>query len=311
MNEIDTEPMNNPSDIQANLEYFRDYLQKRGSAVNTVDSYITSARHYHSLYSDITVDNLQSYKAWLMANYKPSTVNTRIYGINQYVLALQAAMVQREKGVDEETSDEDRLPSGSISLLTPYKLPSVKHQQKPFLNNVISKRDYERLKRCLKRDNNMFWYFVVRFLGATGARVSELIQIKAEHIQIGCMDLYSKGGKVRRIYFPEKLCGEMLSWLALRGVQTGFIFTNRQGRPITPRGISSQLKVLARHYRISPETIYPHSFRHRFAKNFLSKFNDISLLADLMGHESIETTRIYLTRSSDEQRELIDKIVTW
>lgn len=55
----------------------------------------------------------------------------------------------------------------------------------------------------------------------------------------------------------------------------------------------------------------PHSFRHRFAKNFLTKFNDISLLADLMGHESIETTRIYLTRSSDEQRELIDRIVTW
>lgn len=311
MNEIESEPMNNPCDIQANLEYFRDYLQKRGSAVNTVDSYLTSARHYHCLYSDITVESLQSYKAWLMENYKPSTVNTRIYGINQYVLALQAAMLHREKDGDGELSDDDRLPSGSISLLTPYKLPSVKHQQKPFLNNVISKRDYERLKRCLKRDNNMFWYFVVRFLGATGARVSELIQIKAEDIQIGCMDLYSKGGKVRRIYFPEKLCGEMLAWLALRGVQTGFIFTNRQGHPITPRGISSQLKVLARHYRISPETIYPHSFRHRFAKNFLSKFNDISLLADLMGHESIETTRIYLTRSSDEQRELIDKIVTW
>ena len=122
---------------------------------------------------------------------------------------------------------------------------------------------------------------------------------------------YSKGGKVRRIYFPEKLCGEMLSWLALRGIRSGFVFTNRQGKQITPRGISSQLKVLARHYRISPDTVYPHSFRHRFAKNFLSKFNDISLLADLMGHESIETTRIYLTRSSDEQRVLIDKIVTW
>ena len=57
--------------------------------------------------------------------------------------------------------------------------------------------------------------------------------------------------------------------------------------------------------------MYPHSFRHRFAKNFLTKFNDISLLAHLVGHESIETTRIYLTRSSDEQRELIDRIVTW
>lgn len=167
------------------------------------------------------------------------------------------------------------------------------------------------MKRLLKRDHNMYWYFVVRFLGATGARVSELIQIKAEHIQIGYMDLYSKGGKVRRIYLPERLCGEMLSWLDLRGIHTGFIFTNPQGHQITPRGISSHLKVLALRYRIRPDTVYPHSFRHRFAKNFLARFNDISLLADLMGHESIETTRIYLTRSSEEQRVLIDKIVTW
>ncbi|MCC8026962.1 MAG: tyrosine-type recombinase/integrase [Clostridium sp.] len=289
----------NPGSIQANLEYFHDFLQKRGSAENTVNSYLTSVRLYHSLYAEITVENLQDYKAWLLNHYKPSTVNTRIYGINQYVAALQA-------WAEGNPGSEVYGPR-----LTAYKLPSVRHQQKPFLNNVISKRDYERLKRCLKRDNNMFWYFVVRFLGATGARVSELTQIKAEHVQIGCMDLYSKGGKVRRIYFPEKLCGEMLSWLAMQGRETGFIFINRQGKPITPRGISSQLKVLARQYKITPDTVYPHSFRHRFAKNFLMKFNDISLLADLMGHESIETTRIYLTRSSDEQRELIDKIVTW
>ena len=130
-----------------------------------------------------------------MERYKPSTVNTRIYGINQYVAALQSGGDMSDTG--------PYTPAASIDFLEPYKLPSVRHQQKPFLNNVISKRDYERLKRGLKRDNNMFWYFVVRFLGATGARVSELIQIKAEHMQIGCMDLYSKGGKVRRIYFPE------------------------------------------------------------------------------------------------------------
>ena len=295
--------MYNPDNYQANLQYFHDFLQRRGSSANTIDSYLTSVRHFHSLYRDVTVENLQSYKAWLMERYKPSTVNTRIYGINQYVAALQSG---------GDTSDTGPYtPAASIDFLEPYKLPSVRHQQKPFLNNVISKRDYERLKRGLKRDNNMFWYFVVRFLGATGARVSELIEIKAEHMQIGCMDLYSKGGKVRRIYFPEKLCGEMLSWLDSRQIQTGFIFTNRRGNPITPRGISSQLKVLAKKYRICPDTVYPHSFRHRFAKNFLTKFNDISLLADLMGHESIETTRIYLTRSSDAQRELIDRIVTW
>ena len=157
----------------------------------------------------------------------------------------------------------------------------------------------------------MYWYFVVRFLAATGARIRELIQIKVEHIRIGCIDLYSKGGKLRRIYLPEHLCAEMLSWLEIQGKDSGFIFVNRHGKQITPRGISWQLKTLARRYKIPEETVYPHSFRHRFAKNFLGKFNDISLLADLMGHESIETTRIYLTLSSKEQSQLIDRIVTW
>ena len=94
---------------------------------------------------------------------------------------------------------------------------------------------------------------------------------------------------------------------------TGFriFICQPEWKPDHPRGISSQLKTLAIRCQIPPETVYPHSFRHRFAKNFLEKFNDISLLADLMGHESIETTRIYLTKSTQEQRELIDKIVTW
>lgn len=142
MNIIECEYANNPRDIQANLEYFRDFLQKRGSAENTIDSYLTSVRHYHSLHSDVTVENLQAYKGWLMEHYKPNTVNTRIYGINQYVIALQE-IINREN---------------ACGATETYKLPSVKHQQKPFLNNVISKRDYEKLKRCLKRDNNMFWY---------------------------------------------------------------------------------------------------------------------------------------------------------
>lgn len=202
-------------------------------------------------------------------------------------------------------------PNAACTVPADFKLPAVKSQQKPFLNNVISKRDYEKLKRGLRKDQDLFWYFVVRFLGATGARVSELVQIKAEHIAVGCMDLYSKGGKIRRIYFPETLCKEMAAWLNQRGMVSGYVFTNRRGKPISPRSISAQLKVLAKRYRIRPETVYPHSFRHRYAKNFLSRFNDISLLADLMGHDSIETTRVYLTRSSQEQQAVIDRVVTW
>jgi len=148
-------------------------------------------------------------------------------------------------------------------------------------------------------------------LAATGARVSELTQIKVEHVKIGWFDLYSKGGKLRRLYIPKILRKEALEWLSSIDRQSGFIFLNRFGKRITTRGIASQLKTYAIKYGISTKVVYPHSFRHRYAKNFLEKFNDISLLADLMGHESIETTRIYLRRTASEQQEIVDTVVTW
>lgn len=157
----------------------------------------------------------------------------------------------------------------------------------------------------------MDWYFVVRYLAATGARVSELIQLKVEHVNLGYYDIYAKGGKVRRLYIPKKLRDETLIWLESKGIDSGFLFLNRFGNRITTRGISQQLKNIAVKFGINPKVVYPHSFRHRFAKNFLEKFNDIALLADLMGHESIETTRIYLRRTASEQKEIVDKVITW
>ena len=116
---------------------------------------------------------------------------------------------------------------------------------------------------------------------------------------------------MRRIYIPLKLKDEAEQWLQERKQYSGFIFINKHGERITARGIAAQLKKLAIKYKLNPAVVYPHSFRHRFAKNFLEKFNDISLLADLMGHESIETTRIYLRRTSTEQRTIVDRVVTW
>lgn len=80
---------------------------------------------------------------------------------------------------------------------------------------------------------------------------------------------------------------------------------------MTSRGIAGQLKSLANRYGLDPSVIYPHSFRHRFAKSFLERYSDIAMLADLMGHESIETTRIYLRKTSTEQQNIINQIVDW
>ena len=131
------------------------------------------------------------------------------------------------------------------------------------------------------------------------------------HVASGYYDIYTKGGMIRRLFIPKKLREDVMDWLNFENPSTGYLFLNRFGEKIKPRGISQQLKHYAKKYGLNEKVIYPHSFRHRFAKNFLEKFDDISLLADLMGHESIETTRIYLRRTSAEQQDIVDRIITW
>ena len=263
---------------------FEKQLSKSDLAKNTVTSYVWTVKYFIAHYKEINRKNLLAYKGYLMENFKPQTVNLRLQGINKFL----------------EFIKKDKL-----------KVKFVKVQQKNFLENVISNEDYKFLKTQLKADGYEEWYFVVWFMAATGARVSELLQIKAEHVEAGHLDIYSKGGKLRRLYIPKTLQKEAKNWLKERELSSGYIFLNRYGERISTRGLAQQLKHFADKYGLKRDVVYPHSFRHRFAKNFLDKFNDIALLADLMGHESIETTRIYLRRTASEQRQIVDKVVTW
>lgn len=266
------------------LSGFQTSLKKEDLSKNTILAYLQTVKMFNNRHSELTKQNLLAFKGFLMENFKPQTVNLRIQAINKFLDYLK----------------KDKL-----------KLSSIKIQQKNFLENVISDADYKFLKNSLKKDENWEWYFIVRYLAATGARVSELIQIKVEHVLNGFVDLYSKGGKLRRLYIPKKLKLETEIWLNKNNRYSGYLFLNRFGERISVRGISQQLKNYAIKYGLNTKVVYPHSFRHRFAKNFLDKFNDIALLADLMGHESIETTRIYLRKTSSEQQAIVDKVVTW
>lgn len=263
---------------------FENFLRKLDLSKNTVSSYVWTVRFFEKTYAEFNKKNLLAYKGYLVEHFKPQTVNLRLQGINKYL----------------EFSKQDKL-----------KLRFVKVQQKNFLENVISNADYKFLKSSLLKDGYKDWYFVVWFMTATGARVSELLQTKAEHVQAGHFDIYTKGGKVRRIYIPKPLQAEALQWLQERKIGSGYIFLNKFGDRITARGIAMQLKHFAQKYGLKKDVVYPHSFRHRYAKNFLERFNDIALLADLMGHSSIETTRIYLRRTANEQRQIVDKVVNW
>ena len=167
------------------IKKFQDYLIKQGASDETIISYCRSVTLYYSWYNQLSVEFLQNFKANLMEQYTINTVNARIHGMNRYLKYLEAA--------------------GENAKTGPYRLTSVRQQQKTYLDSVISKKDYEKLKRRLKKDGDMRWYFIVHFLGSTGVRVSELIEIKAEHVAQGYMDLYSKGNKLRRVFFPETL----------------------------------------------------------------------------------------------------------
>lgn len=263
---------------------FKEYLISAGYSNNTIKSYIFTITYYDREYGKISNENLIKYRQFLIDNCKPRTVNIRIAAINCYL-----------KYVDSSCN----------------RIQTVKYQQQTFLENVISFPDYEYLKSCLLRDDNLTWYYVVRFLGSTGARISELLQIKAEHIQVGFVDLYTKGGKIRRIYIPSNLQADAKKWLTNINKTTGFIFTNNKGQRLTARGVSTQMRKIAKKYDVLPSVVHPHSFRHMFAKTFIERYNDIALLADLMGHESIETTRIYLRKTANEQQTIVNKTVDW
>lgn len=265
-------------------EKFEKHLQERNLSPNTRKAYLYALRQFSSRFGTPTRNHLNAYKEWLTERYRPRTVNLRLRAMNCYL----------------ESVGKDAL-----------KLTFIRMQQKSFTENIISEADYEYFKSCLKEDGELYWYFVIRFLAATGVRVNELTTLKVEDVKLGHLDLYSKGGKSRRVYIPSSLQEETLFWLGGKCQKSGFLFLNRYGSPISPRGISGQLKKYALRYHIDPDVVYPHSFRHRFAKNFIERSNDIAFLADLMGHENIETTRVYLRKTGAEQKEIVDKIVDW
>ena len=196
------------------LKQFGEFLKGHNLSDNTVYNYSCTVSCYFKNYASINERNLGKYKLELLENYKPKSINLKLQAIKKFA--------------------EFKNLNVNVKF--------IKIQQKYFLENVISNADYMFLKNKLKKDGVSLWYFIVRFLAATGARISELLKIKAEHIFLGYLDLYGKGGKVRRIYIPKKLQTEAIAWLNENNVKIGYVFLNAQGQVLTSRGVAGRLK---------------------------------------------------------------------
>lgn len=274
----------NSDELSENLTQFECYLQTRDMSPNTIRAYLYAVRQFFSLYPSPDHNYLMLYKCYLIDRYKPQTVNLRIRAMNCYM----------------EFSSQ---PSSRILM--------VRLQNKPFLDHVISQADYEYFKKCLIRDNNYTYYFAIRLMATTGMRISELVTVQVSDIKQGYIDLCSKGNRVRRVYIPVRVQTDCAGWLNLVGRPSGYVFLSRLGNRITTTGLRDQIKQLGIRYGLDPAVVYPHSFRHLFAKNFIEQCDDIAMLSDILGHESIETTRIYLHRSSTEQQSIFNQVVNW
>lgn len=272
------------ANIEEEILWFRKVLTNDGLAKNTVDSYAWTVRNFLDVQNGIvSPQSLLSYKAQLIDKMAPQTVNNRMNGLNRYLI---------EKDIN-------------------YHVRQIKLDNEQYNDKVISMQDYIYLKNRLLEDENYFDYFLVWAFGCTGARISELLQIKVEHIYDGIFHIYGKGLKPRTIFISNQFCTEMKEYLETIGKRSGFIFANKKGEPLSKAGVEARIRTLAYRYDLDPVVMHPHSFRHLFAKSFNNKNPNLVLLKDIMGHSSISTTALYCKPSMQEIIEEYNATVDW
>lgn len=265
------------------IKRFSAYLESRELAQNTVQSYKSSMENFFKLYDEATKENGLRWKKDLLADgLNPKSVNVRLNAFNAYCTMMQ---------------DEHE------------KIKTLRVHSATAVSNVISAEDYKRLLDGLLEDGNEKWYFGVRLLASTGARVSEFVRLTKADLDRGYAELWTKG-KIRRIYIPKSFIEESAAYYA-NFAPKEYLVQNRNGKQITDRGVSQMLQCFSKRYGIDKKVMHPHSFRHLFALEFLKRNNNLSLLADVMGHSSVSTTAIYTRMTKEQQADAVDQTINW
>ncbi len=185
----------------------------------------------------------------------------------------------------------------------------VKVQRRTFREPAreLSRGDYDALIFAARRQGQQRLALLMQTICATGIRVSELRYITLEAAQHGRAEIALKG-KIRTILLPAKLCRKLLKYAKGKKIASGEIFLTRSGKPLDRRQIWAQMKRLCVSAGVAAEKVFPHNLRHLFASAFYKACRDIAHLADVLGHSSIETTRIYLLSSGAEQQRQLDRL---
>lgn len=267
------------------LEQYRNYLQQEEHSEGTIDKYLRDIRQFMIWLHGEPIDRSQV-SAWKNALFNqrlaPVTINSKLAALNGLFRML-----------------------GWHDCHSSY----LKVQRRLFrdASRELSREEYEQLVQTAYAGHKRGLALVMETICASGIRVSELRYITVEAVQCGKAEIMLKG-KVRVILLPQKLCKKLLAFAKKEKITSGEIFLTTGGKSLSRKQIWADMKALAKRAGIDVRKVFPHNLRHLFATVFYTACKDIVRLADVLGHSSVETTRIYLLTSDAEHRQQLERL---
>ena len=263
---------------------FERHLISEEKSVLTIGKYIRDVKAFIKFAggSGVTKETVIAYKKHLQENYAVRSVNSMLASINSLFSFL-----------------------GWHDL----KVKSLKLQQQVFCpeEKELTRAEYTRLCRTAKCRHNERLNLILQTICGTGIRVSELQYITVEAVKNGEAVVNCKA-KTRSVFIVKELKQKLLRWAAKQGIKNGMIFVTRTGKPISRTNIWREMKALCAEANVNPQKVFPHNLRHLFARVFYGIEKDIAKLADVLGHSSINTTRIYIISTGTEHRRRMENM---
>lgn len=263
---------------------FKNYLLNEEKASATVEKYIRDLTAFARWLGDRTLckERVIEYKEMLKENYAKTSVNSKLASLNSFF---------------------------DYKKLYTLKVKNLKIQRRIFASKdkELTKTEYQKLLAAAKRKGNRKLFLLMQTICSTGIRVSELKYITVSAVKNGQADIDCKG-KSRTVIIPNRLCKVLKKYAGEQEITSGSIFVSRNGNLLDRSNIWKLMKALCDDAGVSKEKVFPHNLRHLFARTYYSIEKDIARLADILGHSSIETTRIYTMESGDIHRMQIQKL---
>ena len=267
--------------------------------------------------------DLAAFSAWLLAEEKsPATIEKYRREAACFTAWLDGGAVTRSAAqAYKERLARERSPAGvngavaALNCLFGFlrmpecRLKAVKVQRRIFRDEEreLSEREYRRLLAAARARKKERLLLVMESICATGIRVSELRFFTVEAVRLGRAEVANKG-KVRTVFLPGKLRKELLKYARRRGITGGPVFVTRSGRPLDRSNIWHEMKALCRDAGVAAGKVFPHNLRHLFARTFYGLEKDIVRLADILGHSSVDTARIYTMESGETHRRQLERM---